>query len=141
MAKILIVDDDADTRNMMWMVLDARAGSGPYQVDMARNGREAIVMWGASGPYDLLLTDWHMPDVDGPTLCAWLRARNAAVPILLASDQEPAPRTLPTGIGFLRKPFGSEDLFQAVSRALGGRSETPPHVGTPPAPPSAAAPP
>jgi CheY-like chemotaxis protein len=58
--RILVVDDDADFRAMLRSALQI-AG---YSVDVARNGRAAIVAQ-RHEPADILITDIFMPEADG----------------------------------------------------------------------------
>jgi CheY-like chemotaxis protein len=57
MSKILLVEDDAQLRSMLRMVLEDAA----HQVEEASNGKEAIRCY-QSRPVDLLVTDIIMPE-------------------------------------------------------------------------------
>jgi DNA-binding response OmpR family regulator len=64
MAKILIVDDDADLTKRIrdWLVYEK------YSVEVASNGADALQLL-ESYPYDLIILDWELPDVDGISIC------------------------------------------------------------------------
>ncbi|HLS82674.1 MAG TPA: diguanylate cyclase [Steroidobacter sp.] len=67
--RILLVDDEPTQRLIMARLLK-RAG---YEVESAANGREALARI-ADGDFQLLITDWEMPEMDGIALCRELRA-------------------------------------------------------------------
>jgi DNA-binding response OmpR family regulator len=67
--KVLIADDDAVARTLLESLL-RRAGYEPIPV---KNGREALAHIHRE-EIPLLITDWQMPDIDGPELCRRLRA-------------------------------------------------------------------
>jgi len=67
--RILLVDDEPTQRLIMARLLK-RAG---YEVDTASNGKEALAKIEA-GDFQLMITDWEMPEMDGIALCNALRA-------------------------------------------------------------------
>jgi len=67
--RILLVDDEPTQRLIMARLLK-RAG---YQVETAGNGKEALEKIEA-GDFQLMITDWEMPEMDGIALCRALRA-------------------------------------------------------------------
>lgn len=67
--RILLVDDEPTQRLIMARLLK-RAG---YSVEVAGNGREALAKI-AEGDFQLMITDWEMPEMDGTALCRELRA-------------------------------------------------------------------
>jgi diguanylate cyclase (GGDEF)-like protein len=67
--RILLVDDEPTQRLIMARLL-RRAG---YEVDTASNGREALARIGG-GDFQLMITDWEMPEMDGIALCSALRS-------------------------------------------------------------------
>ena len=68
MHKILVVDDDADTRHNMADLFGDRG----YVIETADNGDAALVK-AQLQPYDLALLDLRMPGMDGLTLCQHLK--------------------------------------------------------------------
>jgi two-component system, cell cycle response regulator len=66
--RILLVDDEPTQRLIVARLLK-RAG---YEVDTAGNGVEAMAKLG-SGDFQLMITDWEMPEMDGIALCRALR--------------------------------------------------------------------
>jgi two-component system cell cycle response regulator len=67
--RILLVDDEPTQRLIMARLLK-RAG---YEVDSAANGREALAKIDG-GDFQLMITDWEMPEMDGIALCSALRS-------------------------------------------------------------------
>ena len=65
---ILIADDDRTSR----LVLAATLKKLGHEVSVADNGREAWDRW-QQQEVTLLISDWMMPDIDGPTLCSMIR--------------------------------------------------------------------
>lgn len=64
-ARILVVDDDKTIRATL---VQALTGSGPYEVENASNGIEALIKLGTYLP-DLLILDILMPEMDGAEVC------------------------------------------------------------------------
>ncbi len=67
--RVLVVDDDECTRVYLTSVLK----SAGFEVDVADSGKAALRRL-RSGSYDMMLTDYQMPEMDGPTLCQRVRA-------------------------------------------------------------------
>jgi signal transduction histidine kinase/CheY-like chemotaxis protein len=111
--RILIVDDS----RMNLMVLKAHLKHlGRYDVTLASNGQEALAVLTAPGaaPYDLVLTDMWMPNLDGTGLLQSIRANPALASlrvVIVTADVE--MRTKAADLGFdaiLFKPVTSEKL-------------------------------
>ena len=82
---ILIVDDDPNIREVVRFTLE----SGGYQVTEARDGAEALTIFGER-VIDLIVLDIVMPESDGLTVCRTIRAGSAPknrVPIMFVSAQ------------------------------------------------------
>jgi two-component system, cell cycle sensor histidine kinase and response regulator CckA len=115
---ILVVDDESDVRRVAAAMLERQG----YSVAIASDGYEALALGLAhGGRFTAVLLDLMMPGLDGPGTLKELRAMNSALPVLLMSgfSEEDARNRLPAGdalIGFLPKPFTTEDLVQALNR-------------------------
>ena len=120
MPSILVVDDAASMRQMVAFTL-RKAG---FEVTEARDGVEALAV-AKTTPAQLVLTDVKMPNMDGITLVAALRALPAYqfVPILLLTTESSAARKAEGkaagATGWLVKPFRPEELVATVKKALG----------------------
>ena len=66
------------------MVVDILAEEG-YQVTQARSGREVLKHITTAGPYDLIITDISMPDMDGLELIQTLRKSHPDLSIVAVS--------------------------------------------------------
>ncbi|HCT58081.1 MAG TPA: hybrid sensor histidine kinase/response regulator [Gemmatimonas aurantiaca] len=80
--RILLAEDGEDNQRLIALLLRT-AGA---EVTVAPNGRQALeaLEWAsaAGAPFDLLVTDMQMPEMDGYTLAATLRARGETMPII-----------------------------------------------------------
>ena len=114
--RILVVDDLVVNRKLLSAIL---ASSG-QSVTEAANGPEAIEA-AASGPFDLILMDLHMPRMDGAAATRAIRAgaaANRATPILaLTADTRPEQVAVcaEAGMdGYLTKPISLPELLATV---------------------------
>ena len=78
--KILIADDDPQSRQMIGSVLELDG----YQLLQARTGEEAIQQYDEQQP-DLAILDINMPRINGLEVCRHIRAQSAGqdIPILM----------------------------------------------------------
>ena len=109
--KLLLVEDEPTQRLLMARMLRA-AG---YSVDVAENGENALQMI-KTGRYQLVLSDWEMPGMDGVTLCRLVREANLpSVYILLLTSHGAvahAVEGLRAGANdFIRKPADETELL------------------------------
>ena len=119
-ARILVVDDDP---MITQLVTDMLSLDG-YRVETVSNGVAALEKV-QGRPYDLILTDLHMPELDGAALYRELTRRQAHPPgriIFLtgtAGESEAHRLVQETGLPVLRKPFNVVDLLELVQKTLG----------------------
>ena len=118
--RVLVVDDSRAARRVL---VAAMTSLGSGTCDEAADGAEALKRF-ASGEYDLVVTDVHMPRLDGLKLIHHIRsgARHAGVPILVVTtDRTDAERARALRAGasaFLSKPVGPEDVSKAAATLL-----------------------
>ena len=116
--RILCVDDDKDTRDLMAVLL----GLEGYEVVQARNVAEGLEL-AVSDNFSLILLDWVFADGTGVELCKMIRRTSAAAPILFYSGmalKDDIENALSAGAqGFLVKPVDVEVLLQNVLRFVG----------------------
>ena len=121
--KILAVDDSATMRRIIKNQLKQ---SGFDQVDEAENGREALGLLKAGG-YDLLITDWNMPEMCGLDLVKEVRRADAlkTLPILMittVSGKEDIVTALRAGVSnYVVKPFDASTLQAKITQLMGPR--------------------
>lgn len=117
MAFVLLVDDEPASLDVIRRALE---GDG-HRVMALASGGEAIAAVAGGLVIDMLVSDVQMPDIDGPTLAARLRAARPGLPVLLVSahvaDLDRAAAALP-GARVLAKPFTVERIRAEVASAL-----------------------
>ena len=118
--KILVADDESHILHVVSLKL-TNAG---YTVVTASDGQEAFELATADRP-DLLITDYHMPQLSGLELCQKLRqsAETSGIPTIMLTARgyalDPAD-TEQSGIKcMLSKPFSPRALLQTVNEMLG----------------------
>jgi two-component system chemotaxis response regulator CheY len=117
--KILAVDDSASMRQMVLFTLQ---GAG-YEVLQACDGVEALEM-ARQSPVDLVLTDVHMPRMDGITLVRELRAlvNYKLVPMLILTTESSQEKKMDGkragATGWIVKPFNPPQLLATVARVI-----------------------
>ncbi|HEX6511251.1 MAG TPA: response regulator [Chloroflexota bacterium] len=110
---ILVVEDDSAIRAMLIETLR----SDGYSVDGVSDTPAALEAIRSARP-DLVITDYHLPGIDGLELLRSLQAEGFGdVPTLVISA-DARPPDLPT-TSFLGKPFELDAILRAVRRALG----------------------
>jgi CheY-like chemotaxis protein len=121
--QVLVVDDDADSREMLALVLE-RSGA---RVSMAESASEALGAFLRQRP-EVLLLDLGLPDEDGFSLLCKLRALTSgsgAIPaIALTGYGSPEDREQTRIGGFqahLVKPVALSDMLDAVVQVLRSR--------------------
>ena len=138
-ARILVTEDNEINQQIAVELLE---GAGAT-VTVANNGREAVEMLSGPGPspFDVVLMDLQMPEMDGYQATAKLRSdsRFAALPIIAMTahaTMEERQRCLAAGMNdHVAKPIDPAALFEAV-----GRFYKPAEGAPAPAPPSGPAP-
>jgi CheY-like chemotaxis protein len=115
--RILLAEDSPANQKLALGLLKKRG----HTVVVANNGKEAVDAFLAQ-PFDLILMDVQMPDMDGFEATVAIRAaeRDSHIPIVamtahaMRGDQE---RCLETGMdAYLAKPIRAQDLFEVVNR-------------------------
>lgn len=119
MKKVLIIEDEANIRNNIMLMLKAER----YSASGAENGRVGLEM-ARRDPPDLVLCDVMMPEMDGFAVLEALRAdpRLAAIPFIFLTALDDRPnmrRGMNLGADdYLPKPFTRNELMEAVNSRL-----------------------
>jgi two-component system OmpR family response regulator len=128
-ARILVVDDDAQLRQLVTRLLRAEG----YRATAVPGGQEMLELLRTT-EIDLIVLDVMLPGLSGIELCRQVR-QSSSVPILmLTARSEEADRVLGLEMGaddYLTKPFGSRELLARI-RALLRRVNTSPNQLTNP---------
>ncbi len=114
--RILLVDDDPD----VLLISGATLRKAGFEVTASLSGDEALLLIGGAVPFDLLVTDYAMPGLDGAELIRLAQERQKGLPALMvtgyARDLQPA--SLPEGAVVLAKPCTRIEFIQKVDSLI-----------------------
>jgi diguanylate cyclase (GGDEF)-like protein len=116
---ILVVDDDVVSRT----VVEKHLTKEGFKVDTAPNGKQAMELFDESF-YPIVLTDWMMPEIDGPQLCRLIREKktDGYVFIILITSRDKKTDTvvgLEAGADdYLTKPFHPAELIARINTGI-----------------------
>lgn len=126
MRRMLVVEDSASTRALVRAIVLAEAlgeGDGTWEVVEASSGFEAMRLL-PRGPYDLILTDINMGDINGLELIQFVRKsdRHRDTPLVIMSTQS-TERDVERGLSlganaFVAKPFSPAELRRVLAAQL-----------------------
>jgi two-component system OmpR family response regulator len=122
-AKILIMDDEVDTLNMLAMTLKF---SG-YEIATAETGKQALALVPTFNP-DVIILDVMMPDISGIEVLKKLKQTLPVVPptIFLSASIKPADQAEGIAAGaytYLVKPVLRQKLIETLKLALATRPQ------------------
>src|SRR3954468_8078204 len=120
--RVLVAEDDVRLADL----LDQSLTEAGWEVEVTHDGRSAYGRALPDGvPYDVLLLDWMLPEMDGITVCRRLRALGVTSPVLMLTargDVRDRIDGLDAGADdYLAKPFDLDELLARI-RALVRRS-------------------
>ncbi|HTL29116.1 MAG TPA: response regulator [Tepidisphaeraceae bacterium] len=116
---ILVADDESHILN----VVSLKLRNAGFRVVTARDGQEAFEMAQAEKP-DLLITDYHMPQLSGIELCQKLKQDPAtsSIPAIMLTARgyqlEPGDTEQSGILRMLSKPFSPRQLLSTVNEVL-----------------------
>lgn len=118
--RVLVVDDSPFARKHIVRTL---ANMGMEKLGQAADGQEAVKLL-QENSYDLVVTDYNMPNMDGGQLVEFIRKNmnNAYIPILMVTSEE--NQTTLSGIeqsgvsAIVDKPFDSQNVRDILARLL-----------------------
>jgi two-component system, OmpR family, response regulator len=124
--RILVVEDESKMAGLLHRGLSEEG----YAVDVSRTGADAL--WAATeNPYDLIVLDVMLPDLDGFDVCRRLRSADRWAPVLMLTARD-AVRDRVAGLDagaddYLTKPFSFSELVARIRALLRrGAAERPP---------------
>lgn len=110
--RILLVDDDMlIAMSSADMLMDLG-----HEVVEAHSGSDALERFGDGSDFDLVITDYSMPRMNGGDLARAVRAIAPAMPILIASGYAELPAGLDLDVARLGKPYTQEQLMLEIGR-------------------------
>ena len=128
--KLLLVEDETRTARVIARGLSEEG----HQVDLCETGSAALEQ-GRSIPYDVILLDWSLPDLDGVSVLREWRARGLRTPVLLLTARGSTAEKV-TGLrsgadDYLVKPFVFDELIARIEAlARRGNNDAAPRLGS-----------
>ncbi len=121
---VLVVDDDRILRHLIKKKFQAQADV--FTTLLAPDGLEAVQVL-KDNPVSIVVTDLHMPHMDGFSLLAHMSEKYPDIPVIVLtaySTPQSKKRVLATGAAaFIEKPFVVEDLADSIISSLEKESE------------------
>ena len=123
--KVLVIDDEPEMLDLVKYTLE----KGGFEVSTCDNGRHAWDEIVRVKP-DLLVLDVMLPGIDGYSLQLKISQDPATreLPIVVLTALEPSKtlfQKFPQVVGFMPKPFKTEELLETVQTAVARSSQTP----------------
>jgi YesN/AraC family two-component response regulator len=110
--KILLVDDEMLVRAGTAMMLDELG----HEVTEAVSGKQALQIIADGSAFDVVMTDFRMPEMDGVALIAEVeRVQPNASIVLMTGYEADDPRFESLRCTNLAKPFGLSELEEAIA--------------------------
>lgn len=117
--RILVVEDEPLVREVLSVYLQ----EDQHEVALAENGRLGLEKFIAEGPFDLVMTDRAMPEMNGDALAAEIKKLNPQQPLILLTgfgDLMTEAGEQPTGVDLVvSKPFTLATLRSAMAKVTG----------------------
>ncbi|WP_417386142.1 response regulator [Gimesia sp.] len=114
--KVLLVDDSGTMRTIQKRCLSKL---GIEDVTEAEDGVQALELFVASN-FDIVLSDWNMPNMDGLQLLKEIRQRNKDIPVIMITTEAERARVvtaIQAGVSdYLVKPFTPDSLKSKLER-------------------------
>ena len=120
---ILVADDESHILH----VVSVKLRNAGFRVLTARDGQEALEMAQQNHP-DLLITDYHMPQLSGLELCQRLKqdTKTSDIPAIMLTARgyhlEPHDTEQSGILRMLSKPFSPRHLLSTVNEVLEGKA-------------------
>lgn len=121
-SKILVVDDSPTMRRI---IVNTLRRIGFADMMEAADGKDALAMMKDTA-FDLIITDWTMPEMDGVTMTSIIRrsTQHRGIPILMVttrSAEDDIVTAVKAGVdGYIVKPFTAEIMKEKIDKVLAG---------------------
>lgn len=119
--KVLIVEDDGGIRETLRAYLEDEG----LAVREAGTGQRGLDLLQAEGPFDLVLLDLGLPDVDGLAVLERMQSDSADVPVIIATASRSSTQAIQAmqlgAFEYLTKPFELDEVGQLLRRLFDHR--------------------
>lgn len=121
MPRILTVDDSRAIRT----IVSKHVKEMGIEVDEAEDGEQGLVRLDEF-PYDLVLLDVTMPNMDGPTMLSRMREKGHQTPVIMLTSE--SKRSIVAGVvklgveDYILKPFKPDELWAKVQKVLNAKA-------------------
>jgi len=116
-ARILIIDDEESPRESLRFILKDR-----YDLTLAENGMVGLEALAKNGPFDVVLLDMKMPQMDGLEVLSKTLQFAPSMPVVMVTaitEAKPAVQAMKMGAAdYLNKPFDVDEIRLVVDRLL-----------------------
>lgn len=120
--KVLIVEDE----NQVARLIELELSYEGYQVDIAKNGKEALDRVEKFKP-DLIILDWLLPEIDGLEVTRRIRSDGNDVPVIVLTGKDGLSdkvASLDSGADdYITKPFATEELLARIRAIIRRRPQ------------------
>ena len=118
--KILVVDDSSTMRRI---IVNTLGKIGYKNISQAEDGKDALNVVNKEGPFELVVTDWNMPNMSGLEFVLKFRETDKDTPILMVTTnatKEDVIEALKAGVNhYVVKPMTPETLHQKINQIIG----------------------
>lgn len=124
--RVLVVEDEPMVREVTQDLLEHYG----CIVTAVEDGLQAFTALQGEADFDLVMVDVCLPDISGLDIIRQVRKRDSSIPIILSSGLDCALNVSTLNddaIKYLKKPFGIDELFSTVERALKKRASVRTH--------------
>ena len=116
-ARILVIDDEESPRESLRFILKDR-----YEVVLVEDGPSGLEALGKQGPFDVVLLDMKMPQMDGLEVLSKALQFAPTMPVVMVTaitEAKPAVQAMKMGAAdYLNKPFDVDEIRLVVDRIL-----------------------
>ena len=117
-ASILVIDDELDMLMLLRMIIEDNTS---YKVETTNSPSEGIKLFREKA-FDLVITDFKMPGMDGLELFDEFKEMNPEIPVIIITaygSPEAAEEALKKGVvDFITKPFRKDSILFTIKRSL-----------------------
>ena len=113
---VLVIDDEA---GLAWLVKLNLELTGEFQVETANSGADGVKR-AVENDFDLVITDYRMPGMDGRAVARAIKAAKPNCPVLLCTgDLELASGQQPAEVaGVISKPVDHKRLYAIITQTI-----------------------